>query len=477
MLNYQSYLEQLTESADGSYPLINPHTKEEIERISECSDEQMKQAINQANQAFETLRRMTAHERSQILDRASEVVHHYKEFFAETIAKEAGKPLKYALGEVDRTVETLKFSAIEARKLEGESIPLDAAPNGAGRDAYTIFEPIGVVGAITPFNFPLNLVVHKVGPAIAAGNTIIVKPAEKTPLSSILLREALIEAGLPELALIVITGDGPRLGKVLLDSEQIKKVTFTGSPEVGRTIKSQAGLKKVTLELGNNSALYIDHSQEQRLEDIAQQAVTGSFSYNGQVCISTQRIYVHQKIADPFIQLFKKKTKELIYGNPLDSTTDISNLIDETSQNRLLEWIAEAKELGASVVTGGKSYEGGLEPTVLVNVSPEAKIYKEEAFGPVVIVNTVQDGEEALESMNHSQYGLNAGIFTNDMKQALQFGHKLNVGQVLINDLPTLRFDHMPYGGRKNSGYGYEGVKYAIQEMVNRKMISLNYSF
>ncbi|GAA0451779.1 aldehyde dehydrogenase family protein [Alkalibacillus silvisoli] len=477
MLNYNGYIEKLSEEAAETYALMNPHTKEEIIRIPECRGEQMEQAISRAEDGFEKVRYMTAFERSEILDKVSQIVSGHKRIFAETVAKEAGKPMKYALGEVDRTVQTLKFSAIEARKLEGESIPLDAAPNGAGRDAYTIFEPIGVIGAITPFNFPLNLVVHKVGPAIAAGNAIIVKPAEKTPLSAILLREALVEAGLPEDAYLVVTGDGPRLGEVLLNSKAIKKVTFTGSPEVGREIKSQAGLKKVTLELGNNSALYIDQSQKTRVDDIAKQAVTGSFSYNGQVCISTQRIYVHEQIIDEFIDLFKQETEKLVYGDPLDETTDLSNLIDEPSQERLLEWIEEAKQLGASVVAGSLQVEGGLEPTILKDVPREAKIYKEEAFGPVVIINTVRNSEEAINSINHSQYGLNAGVFTNNMKQALQFGHELNVGQVLINDLPTLRFDHMPYGGRKNSGYGYEGVKYAIQEMVNRKMISLNYKF
>ncbi|GEN46041.1 aldehyde dehydrogenase family protein [Alkalibacillus haloalkaliphilus] len=477
MLTYMDYINQLDQNSHESYALVNPHTKEEIVRIPECPDDQMEKAIQKAEIAFGKMKSMPAYERSEILDRSARVVSDYKNLFAETIAKESGKPMKYALGEVDRTVQTLKFSAIEARKLEGESIPLDAAPNGAGRDAYTIFEPIGVIGAITPFNFPLNLVVHKVGPAIAAGNSIIVKPAEKTPLSAILLREALVEAGLPEDAYHVITGDGPRLGQVLLKSNVIKKLTFTGSPEVGREIKSQAGLKKVTLELGNNSALYIDKSQQDRVKDIAKQAVTGAFSYNGQVCISTQRIYVHKNLIDPFLEEFKSETEKLIYGDPLDQTTDLSNLIDEPSQERLLEWISEAEKSGAKIVTGGTQVNGGLKPTILKDVKPESKIYKEEAFGPVVIVNTVESGEEALESINNSQYGLNAGVFTNDMKQALQFGHELNVGQVLINDLPTLRFDHMPYGGRKNSGYGYEGVKYAIQEMVNRKMISLNYTF
>ncbi|MET3684347.1 acyl-CoA reductase-like NAD-dependent aldehyde dehydrogenase [Alkalibacillus flavidus] len=477
MLQYQPYLDELTKNATETYALMNPHTKEEIVRVPECSQGQMLKAVNLASDAFETVRSMPAHERSDILNRASDIIADQKQMVAETIAQEAGKPIKYALGEVDRTVQTLKFASVEARKLEGESIPMDAAPNGAGRDAYTIYEPIGVIGAITPFNFPLNLVVHKVGPAIASGNTMIVKPAEKTPLSAILLREALVEAGLPSDAYQVIPGDGKNLGEVLLNSDDVKKITFTGSPRVGRDIKSQAGLKKVTLELGNNSALYVDKSMHDRLDDVVSKTVNGAFSYNGQVCISTQRVYVHDDIFDSFLDQFVQETEKLTFGDPLDNNTDLSNLIDEQSQEGLMEWINEAKQLGANIVTGGQKQEQGIEPTVLTDVPADAKISKEEAFGPVVIINRVQSSDEALHAINDSQYGLSAGLFSNDMKQAIDMSHRINVGQVLVNDVPTLRFDHMPYGGRKQSGYGYEGVKYAIHEMVNRKMISLNYTF
>ncbi|MGP4073242.1 aldehyde dehydrogenase family protein [Piscibacillus sp. B03] len=477
MLGYKDYLDELNKKTENTYPLVNPHSKSEIRQIPECTNEQMEDAILDAQEGFQKMKNLTSYKRSQILERVSEIVTDNKQLFAETISLESGKPIKFATGEVARTIETLKFSAIEARKLEGESIRLDAAPNGQGRDAYTIHQPIGVIGAITPFNFPLNLVVHKVGPAVAAGNSIIVKPAEKTPLSAILLMEAFIEAGLPKQAYIVITGDGPRLGKVLLNSELVKKITFTGSPTVGKLIKSQAGLKKVTLELGNNSALYVDKSQKDKLETIANQAVIGGFSYNGQVCISTQRIYLHEDIKEEFIQHFKDRVEKLVYGDPLDENTDLSGLIDEKSQSRILEWINEAQQAGAEVITGGSPKENTIVPTVLLNVPQQAKVSCEEIFGPVVIINTVKNGEEALKEMNNSQYGLNAGVFTSDLSQALTFGHELDVGQVLINDVPTLRFDHMPYGGRKNSGYGHEGVKYAIKEMTNLKMISLNHKF
>ncbi|NIK12061.1 aldehyde dehydrogenase family protein [Alkalibacillus almallahensis] len=477
MLQYQPYLDQLANHTTESQALVNPHTKEEIARMPICKEEQMEKAIKQADEAFKTIKNMPAHERSDILNRASDILQENKQMVAETIAQEAAKPMKYALAEVDRTVQTLKFSSVEARKLEGESIPMDAAPNGAGRDAYTIFEPIGVIGAITPFNFPLNLVVHKVGPAIASGNTVIVKPAEKTPLSAILLREALVQAGLPEDAYHVVPGEGKVLGDVLLKSDAVQKITFTGSPPVGREIKSNAGLKKVTLELGNNSALYVDKSMNDRMDDVVPKAVHGSYAYNGQVCISTQRIYVHEDIADIFAEQFVKGAEQLTFGDPLDEETDVCNLIDESSQQTLLEWIEDAEQQGAKVLTGGKAKDNGIAPTVLTDVPEGAKIMKEEAFGPVVIINRVASGDEALIAMNNSQYGLSAGLFSNDMKQAIDMAHGLEVGQVLVNDVPTLRFDHMPYGGRKQSGYGYEGVKYAIHEMVNRKMISLNYRF
>jgi acyl-CoA reductase-like NAD-dependent aldehyde dehydrogenase len=476
-LNWKKLLDALYNKSKETYPLLNPHTREKIIDIPECTNEQMENAIQRAKQAFQKMKALSSDERAKILEKAYQIIEENKEQFAKMITLEAAKPIKFARGEVDRTIQTLKFAAVEARKLEGESIRLDAAPQGSGRDAYTIFQPIGVVGAITPFNFPLNLVAHKVGPALAVGNSIIVKPAEKTPLSSFLLMAAFQEAGLPEDALQVITGDGPRLGKVLIDHPDVAKISFTGSPKVGKLIKSQVGLKKITLELGNNSALYIDTSVKDKLEEIAAKVVVGAFSYNGQVCISTQRVYVHEDVFESFLHHFKEKTKALRFGNPNEETTDISAVIDEKAQERLLQWIDEAKGEGATLVIGGNALENGVEPTILTNVKHESKISCQEVFGPVVIVNPVANADEALEYMNDSEYGLNAGVFTYVLPQAFHFAHELQVGQVLINDIPTLRFDHMPYGGIKSSGYGYEGIKYAMREMVNRKFISMNYQF
>ncbi|MBS4209234.1 aldehyde dehydrogenase family protein [Bacillus sp. FJAT-50079] len=469
------YLDGKYVNTGKTYELMNPYNAEVIAKIGEGTANDMEQAITIAHHAFQRMKRITSLERADILFKAAKLLQSRKEEFSKIITVEAGKPITASRAEVDRSVQTLQFSGEEAKRNNGEYISLDAAAGGAGRDAYTIFQPLGVIGAITPFNFPLNLVVHKVGPAIAAGNTLVVKPAEKTPLSALKLAELFTEAGLPNGALNVIPGDGRTLVKVLLEDERVQKISFTGSPAVGRQIKNQAGLKRMTLELGSNSALYVDESMKDELDVVVEKAVNGSFAYNGQVCIHTQRIYVHQAIESKFLDAFIKEAKKLTFGDPFNEETVITGMIDRMSQQRVLAWIKEAVDGGANLLFGGEAQGTGIAPTVLTNVAVTEKVVCEEVFGPVVVINRVQSGEEALERMNDSQYGLNAGVFTNNLKQALYFAHELEVGQVLVNDVPTLRFDHMPYGGMKNSGYGHEGVKYAIREMTRMKLISLNY--
>ncbi|WP_147804869.1 aldehyde dehydrogenase family protein [Alkalicoccus halolimnae] len=461
--------------ADATYPVNNPYTNQPLAYVAEGSKEMMREAIEEAHKAFQIVKKMTKRQRAQILFEAAALIELEKEEAAQIICLEACKPIKAARGEVERTIQTLQFSGEEAKRLDGEYLSLDAAAGGEGRDAYTIFEPIGVVAAITPFNFPLNLTIHKVGPAIAAGNTIVIKPAEQTPLSSLYLADVLTRAGLPEGAIAVVPGEGPPLGEVMLEDERVKKISFTGSPRVGKLLKNQAGLKKMTLELGSNSAMYVDKSVTD-MEGVADKAVQGAFSYNGQVCLSTQRIYVHNEAAPAFKKAFVEGTKKLQFGAPDSESTDVSSLINKNSIDRILSWIEEASSAGAEVLTGGQAEANGVLPTVLGNVPPETKVSCQEVFGPVVLINEVKDENEALEAMNDSVFGLNAGVFTNDLKQALHMAHELEVGQVLVNDVPTLRFDHMPYGGVKQSGYGREGVKYAIREMSELKMISLNFS-
>ncbi|MBS4198319.1 aldehyde dehydrogenase family protein [Bacillus sp. FJAT-49732] len=463
------------EDAEKTYELTNPYNDEVIAEVAEGKTVDMEKAIASAHEAFQTMKKMPAVERANILFAAARLLAEKKEEFAKLITAESGKPISAARAEVDRSVQTLQFSGEEAKKIAGEFIPLDAAVGGGGRDAYTIYEPIGVIGAVTPFNFPLNLVVHKVGPAIASGNTIVVKPAEKTPLTALKLAELFSKVGLPDGVLNVIPGDGATLVGVMLEDDRVQKISFTGSPKVGKEIKNKAGLKRITLELGSNSALYVDDSAEASLEDIVEKAVVGAFSYNGQVCIHTQRIYVHERIAEKFLARFVEKTKKLKFGDPMDEDTVVTGMIDKKSQARVLEWVKEAVNGGATLLIGGERKDNGILPTVLTNVKPTEKVACEEVFGPVVMINKVSDDKEALKQMNESQYGLNAGVFTNNLKQAFHFAHELEVGQVLINDVPTLRFDNMPYGGIKSSGYGHEGVKYAIKEMTRMKMISINF--
>ncbi|GEK60023.1 aldehyde dehydrogenase [Marinococcus halophilus] len=464
-----------TQAAANYYQVFNPHTENLIGEAAESTPAEMHEAIKEANEAYEKMKTLTSNERAVILFRAAEILQNRKEDGARIISQEACKPVTAARTEVQRTIQTLQFSGEEAKRMNGEYIQLDAAEGGEGRDAYTIHEPIGVVGAITPFNFPLNLVTHKVGPAIAAGNTIVVKPAEQTPFSSLLLAEILTEAGLPSGAIAIVPGDGKSLGEVMLHDERVKKISFTGSPEIGKLLKAKAGLKKMTLELGSNSPMYIDQSCCEEINEVAEKAVKGAFAYNGQVCLSTQRIYVHAEVFQDFVRRCSEKTALLQFGDPLEESTEVSSLINKKSQQRLYEWVKEAETEGAEILAGGKKTGNGLEPTILLNVPSSSSISCKEAFGPVVIINKVQDSEEALEQMNNSRFGLNAGVFTNDLKQALDMAHRIEAGQVLVNDVPTLRFDHMPYGGVKDSGYGREGVKYAIEEMTELKMISLKY--
>lgn len=461
---------------DQSYELFHPHSEEKLADIADSSEKDMKEAIDAAQKGFEKMKTLSSRERGEILSKAAALLSERHEEAAQTISKEASKPITAARGEVGRTVQTLQFSAEEAKRLEGEYIALDAATGGENRDAFTIREPLGVIGAITPFNFPLNLTAHKVGPALAAGNSIVVKPGEQTPLSSFLLAEVLTDAGAPGGSINVVPGDGPKLGKVLLEDERIKKISFTGSPEVGKLIKRQAGLKKVTLELGSNAAMYVDESAQASLDQVVQKAVAGAFGYNGQVCLSTQRIYVHGAVFEAFKDKFVNQTQDVVFGDPTDDKTVVTSLINKKAQQRILDWLKEAKADGTQVLTGGKAQANGITPTVLTNVHPEAKVSCQEIFGPVVIIEKVNDHREAVGLINHSRYGLNAGIFTNDLKQGMTMAHEIHVGQVLINDVPTLRFDHMPYGGVKDSGYGREGVKYAIEEMTELKMISINYA-
>lgn len=450
-------------------PLYSPYSGELIAEIPVASEEDAELAIAAAYAARKTMAKMPAHQRSQILSKLAGLLEERAEEAARILALEVAKPIATAMMEVGRTIETYRFAAEEAKRIQGETLPLDASKSGEGRLAYTMREPIGVVGAIAPFNFPMNLVAHKLGPAIASGNTIVLKPASQSPLSSFFIAELLQEAGLPAGALNVVTGSGRVIGDKIVTDERVSMITFTGSPPVGIGIRNKAGLKRVTLELGSNSALIVD--QGVRVDDIIARSVTGAFAFQGQVCISLQRIYVHEAVYDEFVDKFIQQTKQLKLGDPLDPKTDVSAVISSHDAARLLDWIEEASRAGAVIAAGGRAEGNVVHPTVILDADPALKVSCQEVFGPIVIINKIKSVEEAIAYVNDSRFGLQAGIYTENIRTALHAADELQVGGVIINDIPSFRVDHMPYGGVKESGIGREGIKYAVEEMTELKLV------
>ena len=468
----QYYVNGEWKASNNYAELLSPHTKEVIAQIPQATREEVETAIDIAYETRKQMAALTAYERAAILEQITQLFFDNRQKAAEIISLEAAKPIKYALGEIDRTIETYKFAAEEAKRLTGEMIPMDAAKNGANRFGYTIEEPIGVVGAITPFNFPQNLVAHKVGPAIAAGNTIVLKPASQTPLSALFLAELIDQTALPKGAFNVVTGSGKTVGDALVESDKVKMITFTGSPTVGKGIRDKAGLKKVALELGSNSGLIIDKNVD--LAQIVPKCVMGAFSNQGQVCISLQRTYVMDEVYEEFLKQFSTLTNNLVIGPPDDEYTEISAMIHPDEQERALSWVQEAVEQGSKIISGGTIEKGVFLPTILTNVSATSKVSCQEVFAPIVVVNRISSIEEGIAAVNNSDFGLQAGIFTNDIQTAFKASKELQVGGVMINDIPTYRVDQMPYGGVKESGTGKEGLRYAIREMMETKLVVWN---
>ncbi|KYD11346.1 Aldehyde dehydrogenase [Heyndrickxia sporothermodurans] len=450
--------------------LYNPHTNEEIAQIGQAEPADAVEAVVEAHAAFQKFRGYPAHARAKILAKVATIMEERSEELAKIIALEAAKSIRNAREEISRTVQTYRFAAEAAKSNYGEQIPMDAAEGGEKRFGFTIKTPIGVVTAITPFNFPFNLVAHKVGPAIAAGNSIVLKPAEQTPLSALVLAEIFKEAGLLDGVLNIIPGKGDVLSEVLTTHPHVKKVTFTGSVEVGHIIQQQAGFRKLTLELGSNSPFIIDEGVD--IDQVIERSVMGSFSFNGQVCISIQRIYVHQSLYQKFVEKFVSRTKQLVVGSPLDEDTNITAVISKKSLDRIQSWIAEAVQEGATIECGGKTEGNALLPTVLTNVNRDSKVFRYEIFGPVVCIFPFDTLDDAINDANDSRYGLNSGIMTPSLERAFYAAERLETGGVIVNDIPTYRIDNMPYGGWKDSGVGREGIKYAMEEMMEQKFIS-----
>jgi acyl-CoA reductase-like NAD-dependent aldehyde dehydrogenase len=450
----------------------SPYDGTLVGRVAEGDAALVDRAVKVAHEAFETSN-FPQHERAALLDRAAALVRERRDDLALTIAAEAGKPLKTATAEAERCVDTLTFSATEARKLTGGTVPMAASPAGVGKLGVMLRVPYGVVGAISPFNFPLNLVAHKLGPAIAAGNAIVLKPAGQTPVSALKLAEILVEAGLPKGWLSVIPGPGKEVGNAIVEHELTRALTFTGSAGVGWGIRSKVPHKKVNLELGSNAPLIVNSDGD--WETAADKAKLHAFSHAGQSCISIQRILVHEEIADAFTERLIANTKALRVGDPLDSETDVGPLITPGDRDRVKEWIDEAVASGATLLAGGELVDEGrcLAPTLLGAPPHEAKVWCEEIFGPVATVDRFSDFGEALAMANDSKFGLQAGVFTRDVSRALEAANTLEFGGVLINEVPTFRADQMPYGGVKDSGNTREGPSFAVMELTEERFVTL----
>jgi acyl-CoA reductase-like NAD-dependent aldehyde dehydrogenase len=453
----------------STYDLHLPYDGSLTARVAEGDDSTFEEACAAAEQGASAMATLSNAERSDLLLRAASLLRTHSAELSELLALETGKPIKEARVEVDRGQQTLIASAIAARELAGEAIPIDAAPVGKGRMAMTIREPLGIIGAITPFNLPLNLALHKVGPALAGGNAVVHKPSELTPLTAIRLAQLFTEAEAPAGAYNVITGDGAAIGRKLVSDRRIRMITFTGSVAVGKEIRANAGLKRVTLELGGNAGLIVDRDAD--LDLAVERAVPGAFLYSGQICISIQRIYAHRDVAAEFTARFIAAAEKLKIGHPMEQNTDIASLISETEAERVVTWIDDAVQHGAKLLTGGKRTQATVTPAVLQDLPKSARMSCCEVFGPVVAINSFSNLDDAIREVNDTPYGLQGGIFTRDLARAFHAARALRVGGVMINDIPGFRADNMPYGGVKESGMGREGPRYAIEEMTETKLI------
>jgi acyl-CoA reductase-like NAD-dependent aldehyde dehydrogenase len=446
--------------------VLSPYSGELVGRVAKGGAAEARRAVDAAARALENP--LPAHKRAEILVRVAGLIGKRHEELARTISNEAGKPMKAARIEASRAMSTYTFAAVEARKLSGEMVPMDGAQAGEGKLAFTIRKPIGVIGAISPFNFPCNLVAHKIAPALAAGCPVVLKPASQTPMSALFLAELELEAGLPAGWLNVLVGPASAIGDVLVEDERVKLITFTGSGEVGWGIQERAPRKRVKLELGNSTPAIV--AADADIEAAATKLAGSAFAFAGQACISVQRIYVERPAYDAFVASFVPKVEALTVGDPADDETDVGPVIDEGSRSRILEWIAEAEAAGATLLAGGVEDEL-IRPTVLGNVPDDQKVSCEEIFGPVVVLNAIDSVSEGIERANGTKFGLQAGIFTSSLDSALRAADELEFGGVTVNEAPAFRSDQMPYGGVKASGNTKEGPAWAVREMTEERLV------
>lgn len=454
---------------DGdALPVYSPFDGTQIALTFRAGKDVLEYCITKAQEARKTLLATPLHLKARWLRKISEGLFTNRDEIAGMISLESGKPMRYALGEVDRSVQTFRVAAEEVLRQPGDYLPIDWTAAGEGKEAWIKYFPAGIIAGISPFNFPLNLSSHKIAPALAAGCPIILKPSSSTPMSALMLADIANDAGLPSGALSVLPMSR-ELGDLLVTDPRFAILSFTGSPEVGWKMKAHAGKKKTILELGGNAGVIIGESAD--LSQAVPKCIGGGFAYSGQVCIHTQRIYVHERLFAEFVSAFTLGASKLKYGDPLDSSTEISSMIDEENAIRVENWIRESVKEGARILCGGKRNGAFVEPSVLTNTRKEMKVCAMEVFGPVVVIEPYPEFADALEMMNDSRFGLQAGVFTNNVSEMNAAFRELNVGGVILNDVPGFRVDHMPYGGIKDSGLGREGVRYAMLEMMEPKIL------
>ncbi len=460
--------------APSQIEVKNPYDQSVVNTIPSATASDVDEALRGAEEGARIMAQMPAYERAQILSKTADLMTERNDDLARTISTEEGKILAEGRMEASRATEIIQLSAEEAKRLTGEVLPLDAAPGAAGRLGFTLRVPVGIVAAISPFNFPLHLVCHKVGPALAAGNAVIIKPATDTPLSALKLVELLLESGLPAQAIACITGPGSQVGDLLCSDKRVRKISFTGSYEVGEHICQVAGMKKVTMELGSNSPLIVMDDAD--LDKVADATVATGFSNAGQVCISAQRILTSGQVYDDFLSRLKPRVEALTTGDQLDGKTKMGPMIRESDAARVHEWVHEAVAGGARLITGGERQGTMHQPTIVADVDPDMRISRQEIFGPAVAVTRFSDIQEAINLANDTRYGLSAAIFTQDVDRAMKFAREVHSGNLHINWGTQWRADLMPYGGLRDSGMGKEGPRYAVQEMTELKMVVMHLS-
>lgn len=452
--------------------VLNPYNGDVLDTVPQASAADVDLALAGAVRGAPLMRKMPAYDRAQILRKAADLMYAKQDELGRIISMEEGKTLREGIFEAGRAAETMTLCAEEARRLHGEVLPLDASPGGAGRLGFTLRIPCGVVAAITPFNFPLNLVTHKVGPALAAGNSVVIKPASDTPLSALRLVEILLEAGLPPLAMACITGSGGTLGDALCADDRVRKISFTGSVEIGKHICSVAGLKRVTMELGSNSPLIVLADAD--LQKVADAVIATGYGNAGQVCISTQRVIAEQNVYGDLLDELQPRVAAIRTGDPLAEDTQMGPMIRERDAERVVQWIDEAVAGGAKRLVGGERSGTMVSAALVADVRPDMRVSCDELFGPAVGVTRASNIDEAIALANDGRYGLSAGIFTQNLDHALRFAREVDAGNLHINWGPGWRADLMPYGGLKQSGLGKEGPHYAIQEMTESKTVVIH---